>query len=136
MEGRKAIEYVFADIVNTLTKGDIFYRISSEKNVERANSYLPSDYRERRDKKQLERYVIMSQSQSKGKKPRMERELVIIPPQYDEFVDDVQMIVYGSKVAFIEYNTEASIIIENAFIAEFEKKIFKLLYKTLKERRE
>ncbi len=64
----------------------------------------------------------------------MERELVVIPPEYDEFTDDVQMIVYGNKTAFIEYNTEASIIIENAFIAEFQKKLFKLLFKSLKER--
>ena len=134
MEGRKAITYVFADIVNTLKKGDVFYRISSEQNVERANTYLPPDYREKRDKKSLERYVIMSAGESTKKKPRMEREIVIIPPEYDEFVDDVQMIIYGSKVAFIEYNTEASIIIENSFIAEFQKKLFKLLYKSLKER--
>jgi hypothetical protein len=77
----------------------------------------------------------MSESQSTEKKPRLERELVVIPPEYDEFTDDVQMIVYGNKVAFIEYNTEASIIIENAFIAEFQKKLFKLLYKSLKERK-
>lgn len=135
LEGKKAITYVFSDIVNTLGKWDVFYRISAERDVDRANSYLPSDYREKRDKKQLERYVIMSEGQSTEKKPRMERELVVIPPEYDEFTDDVQMIVYGNKVAFIEYNTEASIIIENAFIAEFQKKIFKLLYKSLRERK-
>ena len=134
LEGKKAITYVFSDIVNTLKKWDVFYRISSERNVDRANSYLPPDYREKRDKKGLERYVIMSEWQSAEKKPRMERELVVIPPEYDEFTDDVQMIVYGNKTAFIEYNTEASIVIENAFIAEFQKKLFKLLFKSLKER--
>lgn len=134
LEGRKAITYVFSDIVNTLSKGDVFYRVSAERDVNRANGYLPSDYREKRDKKQLERYVIMSAGQSAEKKPRMERELVTIPPEYDEFADDVQMIVYGNKVAFIEFNTEASIIIENAFIAEFQKKLFKLLYRALRGR--
>lgn len=132
MEGRKAITFVFDDIVNTLKKGDVFYRVSSERDVARANSYLSPDYREKRDRKELERYVIMSENQSMEKKPRMERELVTIPPEYDEFTDDVQMIVYANKVAFIEYNTEATIIIENSFIAEFQKKLFKLLFKALK----
>lgn len=135
LEGRKAITHVFADIVNTLGKWEVYYRVSAEKDVARANSYLPSYYREKRDKKKLERYVIMSENQSIEKKPRMERELIVIPPEYDEFADDVEMIIYGNKVAFIEFNTEASIIIENGFIAEFQKKVFKLLFKSLKEKR-
>lgn len=133
LEWKKAVTYVFDDIVNTLKKWDIFYRVSSEKDVDRANSYLSSDYRSRRDKKELERFVIMSKSQSILKKPRLEREIVVIPPEYDEFADDVHMVIYGNKVAFIEYNTETTIIIENAFIAEFQKKIFKLLFKMLKK---
>ena len=132
MEGCKAISYVHEDVVNTLKKGDVFYRISSERDVDRANSYLPADYRTKRDKKELERYVIMSNAGSTKKRPRLEREIVVIPPEYDEFVDDVSMTVYGNKVAFIEYNTEASIIIENAFIAQFQTKIFKLLHTSLK----
>jgi hypothetical protein len=36
--------------------------VSSERDVDIANSYLPENYRETRDKKQLERYVIMSEA--------------------------------------------------------------------------
>ena len=132
MEGKKAVTYVFSDIVSTLKKGDVFYRVSSERDVDRANTYLPSDYREKRDKKELERFVIMSAGQSEKKAPRMEREIVTIPPELDEFSDDVSMTVYGNKVAFIDYNTEASIIIENAFIAGFLGKLFRLLYASMK----
>ncbi|MFZ3232812.1 MAG: helix-turn-helix domain-containing protein [Patescibacteria group bacterium] len=132
MEGRKAVTYVFSDIVSTLKAGDTFYRVSSERDVDRANSYLPPDYRTRRDKKELERYVIMSAGQSEKKAPRLEREIVTIPPELDEFSDDVSMIVYGNKVAFIDYNTEASIVIENAFIAGFLGKLFRLLYASMK----
>jgi len=35
-------------------------------------------------------------------------------------------------VAFIDYNTEASIVIENAFIAGFLGKLFRLLYASMK----
>lgn len=133
-EWKKSITYVFSDIINTLSKWDVFYRISSEKDVDKANSYLPKDYREKRDKKQLERYVIMSENSSSSKKPRLEREMVTIPPALDEFIDNVQMIIYGNKVAFIDFNSEASIIIENAFIAGFQLKIFKMLFWSLKEK--
>lgn len=133
LEGRKAITYVFSDIVSTLKKGDVFYRVSAERDVYLANSYLPPGYRERRDKKELERYVIMSEEQSAKKAPRLEREIVTIPPELDEFSDDVSMIVYGAKVAFIDYNTEASIVIENAFIAGFLGKLFRLLYASMKK---
>lgn len=133
LEWKKWITFVFSDIVNSLNKWDVFYRISSEKDVDKANSYLPKDYREKRDKKQLERYVIMSENQQKNKKPRMEREVVIIPPKLDEFIDDVHMVIYWNKVAFIDYNSEAAIIIENSFIAWFQLKLFKMLYKSLKK---
>ena len=133
-EWKKSISYIFSDIVNTLSKWDIFYRVSSEKDVEKANSYIPKDYREKRDKKHLERYVIMSESTSAAKKPRLEREMVTIPPELDEFTDNVQMIIYGNKVAFIDFNSEASIIIENAFIAGFQLKLFKMLYGSLKKK--
>jgi hypothetical protein len=42
------------------------------------------------------------------------------------------MTIYANKVWFIDFNTETSIIIENKQIAEFQKKLFKLLYKSLK----
>ncbi len=130
-EWAKWISSVFTDIVNTLNKWDIFYRISSEKDVDKANSYLPKDYREKRDKKHLERYVIMSETQKQAKKPRLEREVVTIPPHLDEFSDDVHMVIYWNKVAFIDYNSESTIIIENSFIASFQLKLFKMLFKSL-----
>lgn len=132
-EWKKSITYVFADIINTLSKWEVFYRVSSEKDLDRANSYLPKDYREKRDKKQLERYVIMSEWILEKKKPRLEREVVTIPPELDEFTDDVQMVIYWNKVAFIDFNSEASIIIENAFIANFQLKLFKMLFRSLKK---
>jgi hypothetical protein len=75
----------------------------------------------------------MSESTSIAKKPRLEREMVTIPPELDEFTDDVQMVIYGNKVAFIDFNSEASIIIENAFIAGFQLKLFKMLFGSLKK---
>jgi len=129
----KGITYVFSDIVNSLKKWDIYYRITSETDTETINKLLPKNYREIRDKKQLERYVIMSEKAAKIKNSRLERDLAIIPEKYDEFRDNIFMTIYGSKVAYIDFTTKISIIIENKQIAKFQEKAFKLMFKSLKK---
>lgn len=131
-EGKKAITFVFSDIINTLGKWDIFYRISSEKDVNLANSYLPKNYREKRDKKQLERYVIMSELWARQKTPRLEREVMIIPKEFDDFADNISLTLYGNKIAYIDFSTESSIIIEHQALCDFHKKMFRMLYVSLR----
>lgn len=132
-EWKKWIKNVFSDIINSQNKWDIFYRITSETDTKKIDEeYLPKDYRIKRDKKELERYVIMSSNAAKLKKPRLERDLVIVPEKIDEFEDNIFMSIYANKVAYIDFNTESSIIIENKQIAKFQEKLFKMLYKSLK----
>lgn len=109
--------------------------MSSEVDVETANTYLPSDYRKKRDAKELERQVIMSEEAAKAKKPRAERELVVIPKHYEQFQQNVSMTIYGNKVAFIDFSTETSITIENKQIADFQKVLFKGFFKSLQEKK-
>lgn len=131
---KKGITQVFSDIVHSLNKWDIFYRITSETDTQKVNKYLPKNYREIRDKKELERYVIMSYKAAQIKKPRLERDLITIPEEYDEFNDNIFMSIYWNKVAYIDFNTESSIIIENKQIAQFQEKMFKLIFKSLKSK--
>jgi len=131
-EWKKWISYVFADIINTLSKGEVFYRISSEKDVTKANTYLPKDYRKKRDQKQLERYVIMSESWAKEKMSRLEREIATIPKEFDDFWDNISMTLYKNKIAYIDFTTETSIIIEQKEMVDFQRKLFIMLFKSLK----
>lgn len=108
--------------------------MSAESDVDRANSYLPKDYREKRDRKSLERYVIMSAKTAASKSPRLERELAIVPENIDGFDQNISMTVYGEKVAFIDFTNESSIVIENPLIAEFQKQLFLLAYRNLKRK--
>jgi len=132
-EGKKALMYVFSDIVNTLNAWDVFYRVSSERDVELANTYLPKNYREKRDNKQLERYVIMSKAWASKKEPRLERELVTIPSELDDFEDNISLTIYGNKIAYIDFTTETSIIIEHKALVDFHKKMFRIMYMTLRK---
>lgn len=132
-EWKKALMYVFSDIVHTLEAGDVFYRVSSERDVTIANSYLPDNYRELRDKKQLERYVIMSESWAAAKKPRLERDLVTIPEELDDFDDNISLTIYGDKIAYLDFSNETSIIIEHPALVDFHKKMFRIMYMSLRK---
>lgn len=130
LEGRKGITFVFDDIVQSLKKGDVFYRYSAVED-KRGENYLPPNYRKIRDKKELQRFVITNEASARKKKPRLERAIKTTPSKYGLFDYNIIQIIYGHKVAFLDYNTETAFIIENPVIAEFQKKIFKILYDNL-----
>ncbi len=130
-EGGAGVTQVFRDLVESSKKGETFYRYSSEKDLDRTNAYLPRDYRKMRDAKGLERFVITAPRIGKGKKVRMERAMKFIPEGFDLFDQDVIELIYGAKVAFIDLNTETSFIIESPKLADFHKKLFRLLYQKL-----
>jgi len=131
LEGKKGIMFVFTDIVRTLKRGETFYRYSSRKATTRGDAYLPPIYRELRDTKQLQRWVITNEPVSKEKRPRLERAVKLIPREFDLFEYDVTQLIYGHKVAFVDYNTQTALVIENPLVARFQKKIFELLFRML-----
>lgn len=133
LEGKKGIRYVFYDVLETLPKGATYYRYSARTNLEKTKDYLPSDYRELVAAKEIQRCVITSESLAATKKPRLERDIVTIPEKFDLFEDNVSKMIYGDKVAIIDYNTEMVLVIENPMLARFEEKIFKFLFRFLKE---
>lgn len=137
LTGAKGISFIHDDVVRTLKKGDIYYRYSSRK-VSTTDSiqYFSESSRLMREKKQLERMLITSESLSRTKEPRLEREVVTIPKGFDLFEDNISKVIYGSKVGVIDYNTETAFIIESAIFANFERKIFELLFRFLRKKGE
>lgn len=131
LSGKTGIQTVYNDIIETVPRSGVFYRYSSPKDTQKGNDNLPPAYRERRDAKKLERFVITSEGAAKGKKPRLERSIKTLPKDSGLFDYDITQIIYGDKVAIIDDNTETVIIIENNLIAEFQKKLFKILYSKL-----
>lgn len=132
---KESIKYIFNDVIDTLNPGDTYYRYSSRKE-NYLRGFLSSDYTKKRDKKDIQRMVITSSELKKLKEEKtknFDREMVAIPKKFDLFEDNITKIIYGNKVAIIDYNTETSFVIENSQFADFEKKIFKLLFKYLRK---
>jgi sugar-specific transcriptional regulator TrmB len=129
-EGKKAIMDGYLDIVNSLPKGATYYRYSSTRVLNR-EKYVPKNYRETRDRKQLERLIITNEPSKMRSKDKLGRVIKTVPKDYDLFEYDITQVIYGDKVCFADYNTNTIITIENPLIAKFQKKIFKLLFKKL-----
>lgn len=132
---KNGIKNIFIDIGNTLKTWDIFYRYSSRNDVTKTS--IPQkdyeQYKKLREEKRLERYVITNEYLNDLKPKKLEKDVVIIPKKYDLFEDNITKIIYANKVAIIDYNSLESFIIESPIFANFEKKIFLLLFKFLKK---
>jgi len=128
----EAMKHIFMDVVETLGKWETYYRYSSRKQ-DFLRGFLPEKYKRLRDEKEIQRCIITSQELKKAKEieHKLNREIRAVPKNYDLFDDNIGKIIYGNKVAIIDYNTSTSFIIENKKFAEFEKKIFLLLYRYL-----
>jgi sugar-specific transcriptional regulator TrmB len=129
-EGNKGMEFVFDDVIYTLPVGGEFYRYSSRQDV-RTKRFENTYYAKNRDKRKLERLVITSSSKAKGKAPKLERAAKAIPENFDLFEDNISLLIYGPKTAYIDYSSKTSFIIESEKIARFQHKLFRLLWKQL-----
>lgn len=129
----KAITQVFDDMVQSLWKWEVFYRVSSETNVDISNTYLSPKYRKIREQKELQRYVIESSKTAKKKEKQLGRESVIMPENYEQFDQNIQMLLYKNTLAYIDYGSETVITIENKKMADFQKKLFKALFSSLRK---
>lgn len=131
LHGPEGIRAAFDDVIEHSDRCSTFYRYTSEQDLDAVNAYLSKDYRKKRDAKKLERKVISNPVSGRQKKPRLERFIKYIEPESDLFIQNIIQIIYKDRLALIDLNTEQAIIIENAALADFQKVIFRQLYKKL-----
>ncbi len=126
--GKKGISLIFRDLVTSLPRESVYYRFTSNKDLEQVVKYLPRGYKETRDRKLLDRFVINNETAAKQEKTKLGREVKTIPEELDAFDYDINQIIYGNKVAFLDFNSDTAILIENKKIADLQRAIFKMLY--------
>lgn len=131
-EGGGGIAAVFDDVTAHCKRGETFYRYTAERDLDEVNKYLSPDYRKHRDAKRLERLVISNPESGKRKRSRLERFVRFLGSDTDPFHQNAIQLVYGKRIALIDLNTKKCLIIENETLADFQKTIFKALYKKLK----
>ncbi len=131
VEGDQAVATVFTDVLEHSKRGDTFYRYTSERDLDAVNAQLPSGYRAKRDAKRLERLVISNPESGTRKRPRLERFVKFLGGEQESFRQNAIQLIYGNRIAFLDLNSGKGCIIENATLADFQRTIFKALYKRL-----
>jgi sugar-specific transcriptional regulator TrmB len=132
LEGRDGTKRIFDDVARSLKKGDTFYRFSSNRDgQEKKDKYVPRSYYKLRESKQLQREVITNSVTAKRKVNKIDRFFKVMPEDFGPFEHNITELIYGNRVAFIDYNSDTAMIIDSKRIAEFQKHIFKMLYKKL-----
>lgn len=134
LNGKAGVYTVYEDIVATLKKGEEFYRYNAASHEDLETIGLPDTYLEERDNKRLERLVISNPDYIESRDPRLEDSLVVVPESFWPFDYNVSQIIYGDKIAFIDYTQPIATIITNPTLAKFQKDIFMMLYRQLKGR--
>ncbi len=130
LEGRAGVNHVFKDVVATVPYKGTYFRYTSKTDASvRPEEYAA--YAEIRDKKRLEQKIITSASKKLRKKDTLEKFYKAVPPAFDLFEDNLMFLIYGPKIAMVDYDSKAAFIIESEKIARFQEKIFKLLWKKL-----
>lgn len=130
-KGFSGIRAVFDDVVEHTPRGETFYRYTSERDLDEVNKYLSPTYRTLRDKKKLERLVISNPFSGEQKRSRLERFVKFMPSEVEAFDQNIIQLIYGNRLAFINLNTEEAFIIEDKSLSDFQKVIFRQLYKKL-----
>ncbi len=127
------IEQLYNEIVMDLPKGSTYYRYSSRTDDQRMHKNTYEKYKKIRIEKQIQRLVIMSESGRKYKWSDSNRGIAVVPSRFDAFDDNFQKIIFGNKMALVDIAAARAYVIENADLARFETKLFKFMYKFLKE---
>ncbi|MFH0952176.1 MAG: helix-turn-helix domain-containing protein [Patescibacteria group bacterium] len=133
-KGKKGISYVYTDLVNTVKRGDIIYRYESPKDYKKNKKYYPRIYMKKAGQKlhsDIQKFVITNKKTHDQRSKQLERYSKYVPPLYDPFAYDITQLIYGDKVAFIDYQTETASIIESPTFARFQQKIYRLLFQKL-----
>lgn len=129
-EGDKAVRAAYMDIIDSLDKGGTYYRYSPGHELFDRKRFLPKAYRQVRDQKQLERYIIIDETKAKPNN-NLGRAFKTIPKSFDLFKYRIGLFIYKDKVTIIDYESGGVITITHSKFAEFQKSIFKLLYSKL-----
>lgn len=132
-EGLRGIKAVYDDLLATCKKGSVIYRYESPKDYRKNKRYYPALYIKRVGAKvsEIERFVITNEKTHALRHVQLERMEKAVPAKFDLFEYDITEIIYGHKVAFIDFNTETASVIESAPFATFQRQIFKLLFEKL-----
>lgn len=132
LNGPTGLAAVLDDMMATLKHDDVFYRYTSRKVGTSVERYMPKGYRETRDRKKVQQFVITNAAlRAAAYKKRTDCLSKAVPKDGDPFEYDIAVVVYGDKVATVDYAEAQAVIVRNPRLAKFHARLFRLLFERL-----
>jgi sugar-specific transcriptional regulator TrmB len=128
-EGPEAVKNSYSEMIHSLGKNETYYRYSALASIKK-DKYVPKDYETVRDRKGLERLVITGTRNVPHMK-RLGRAVKVVPKEFDLFQDGINFILYKDKSVITDFHSDTTITIKHKVFAEFQIKLFKLLFSKL-----
>jgi predicted transcriptional regulator len=130
--GADAIRSSHEQSIDAIPLDSTIYRYSSRKRSYSGVGISP-EYEAKRKQKRIYRKLITNEYQITEKIPDPMREIAVIPESFGLFDYDITKSIVGDTVKIVDYETLEIFIIRNRQFAEFEKKLFELLFPKLKK---
>lgn len=132
LKGKQGLKMVYEQMMQEIKKGEIYYRYQAV-DTEKLDlkEYMSNTARVLRNAKELERFVITNTVSKKTIRHHHNRYIKVLPSSDSLFDHGVGQIMYGNKTAIIDYHNETATIIESMSITDFQKSIFKALFRHL-----
>ncbi len=134
LKGKEGISAVLDHMLDEIPRNGIFYRYSSRPVNMNIEKYVSKTYRKIRDAKHVQQFVIVNHGLRHGVyKKRVDAASKMVPLHEDRFEYGVNILIFGDKVAFVNFSQERAYIIHDKNVADLQRGIFKLLYNRLEE---
>jgi sugar-specific transcriptional regulator TrmB len=131
-QGAQGIKSVYEYLIANAKKEETIFRYESPRDHTKLKEYYPELYWQRASRAgDMNKFVITNELTHHKRRESINRSSKAIPKSYDTFDYNITQLVCGDKVAFLDFDTETAILIENARFAEFQKKLFQLFFRRL-----
>lgn len=127
LQSKQDIKNMYIDLVTTLNKDDSYYCLSSKTSTYDWNEYLSVEFRKVRQKKNLTSYLVSTNPPDGGMRFSLEIKNVFWPTLEKECM----ILVYGNKVAMVNFKDEKGVVIEDALFASFQRGVIKKMFEVL-----
>ncbi len=130
--GIQGMRSVLKEKMERLKKGALFYRYDAYDGKVDYKKFRPTNYDEVREKLDWQQFVITNTTlRNAAYKKRLNCASKVFPKEFDDFEYNIGETIYNDTVYFEDYDEQTTLVIQNARFAQFQKRIFEMLYKKL-----
>ncbi len=132
LDGRAGISATYEEILRGLPKSATIYRYESPRNYKYNKRYYPRAYWKRAGAAgDINKYVITNNDTHIARHKNLNRNSKALPDTANKFMYNITQIISKDITAFIDFDTETTVILKHARFAEFQKHLFKALFERL-----